>query len=46
MFYTELTEKKVYILPEQVFFPCVPMPADHILDIADSVFVFKDLFHV
>ena len=39
VFYTELTEKKVYVLPGEIFYPCVPMNSDNTLDIGDYQFL-------
>lgn len=39
IFYKELMNKKVYVLPGEIFYPCVPMNPDCTLDIGDYQFL-------
>ncbi len=39
MFYKELRNKKAYVLPGEIFYPCVPMNPDSTLDIGDYHFL-------
>ena len=45
VFYTELTKKKAYVLPGEIFYPCVPMNSDSTLDIGDYQFLSDCLPH-